>query len=956
MTKDNITNKNLKPETRNKKQMKHEESVDQTNQIKRRKNPLKGIFISFLSLILLLIVACGGVVAFAHFKYNINAITLINNFKDIKTFKQSDLTLTNAYSDADLSSIESKLDNHDFSENVISFTDKEIAAMIDRSLDENIDIGFDANFLELKFSNYDESDKLVRLSFVVCLDMKELKEDKLSKFPLSIFASQIPNELYLSTVADVISGKDSNTSYTVNSQSLQVNGLSLSDTEHLFRLLELVSKEFNIKTFGNELGSTVANAIIGNDKVDGIYTSLQEYGAKGYLFNSQNDENCFSIYAHTIDEERTITYLNTKNENNSNPTIYTLKDGVITLSPLESLGYNFLGWYDADNNLVETIKTVRMENYNLTAKWETITYTITYKLKGGTVSESNPTEYTIETEDFTLNNPTKEDDEFVAWSGTNLTEESYKVTIKKGTTGNLIFTAHFLYDEVYMTFCIDGVEVYTYELENNTVLTKDLVNEIYSSENCGMIGYNVEKWYSNTECTTEYEFDKEVKRDFTIYSSSNYFINSILTPANLIKFKSATQTKSLTILNHNELVSWVFYVMFYNIGEDCQVKLDLSKYIENSDSKIMAELDLALNDVGSATTYQCGAKLRMLASNTYGIIHVSSSLVDQFASKTLDSSESLYTQYGYAFLSEPSETRPENFTNFNIDNIGNCLEVTNSEQLVYALEMGFNPICVSGSSAETVYNKAKSILKSICHDKMTNMEKAYAIYSYLVMNVQYDNLAASKSENGTISAEETRAYDSWFAEGVFNSGKAVCEGFAKAFLIMAKIENIPTLFVTGNNHAWNKIYVNNAWYGIDATQGNIMYLTGKNEILSFANFLFTDAFKQSAGYTTTDHADIVANTVFDFYDQYYNLTYNEIAFDLIIDSTTELNLLLSYIKANLSIVDGITYYTFECVLPSTISTSTVVAKAGQKGLSLTYLFKTQTNTGSPLYTFSIRVA
>ena len=68
-----------------------------------------------------------------------------------------------------------------------------------------------------------------------------------------------------------------------------------------------------------------------------------------------------------------------------------------------------------------------------------ITYKITYDLDGGKVSDENKGEYTIETETFKLNNPTRDGYTFEGWKGDNGTSTSYE--IKKGTTGDLKITA-----------------------------------------------------------------------------------------------------------------------------------------------------------------------------------------------------------------------------------------------------------------------------------------------------------------------------------------------------------------------------------------------------------------------------------------------------------------------------------------------------------------------------------
>ena len=78
-------------------------------------------------------------------------------------------------------------------------------------------------------------------------------------------------------------------------------------------------------------------------------------------------------------------------------------------------------------------------NMKLTASWNVNTYTLTYDLDGGTLSEENPATYTAETDTFTLHNPTKTGYDFVGWLYDGNTSSS--VTIAKGSTGNRTYTA-----------------------------------------------------------------------------------------------------------------------------------------------------------------------------------------------------------------------------------------------------------------------------------------------------------------------------------------------------------------------------------------------------------------------------------------------------------------------------------------------------------------------------------
>lgn len=81
------------------------------------------------------------------------------------------------------------------------------------------------------------------------------------------------------------------------------------------------------------------------------------------------------------------------------------------------------------------------ENINLYAIWDVHSYTITYTLNGGTIS-NQPTSYSIETASFTLPTPTRAGYIFAGWTGSNGTTAQTSVTIAQGSTGNKSYTAN----------------------------------------------------------------------------------------------------------------------------------------------------------------------------------------------------------------------------------------------------------------------------------------------------------------------------------------------------------------------------------------------------------------------------------------------------------------------------------------------------------------------------------
>ncbi|MBR4570888.1 MAG: SUMF1/EgtB/PvdO family nonheme iron enzyme [Candidatus Riflebacteria bacterium] len=134
----------------------------------------------------------------------------------------------------------------------------------------------------------------------------------------------------------------------------------------------------------------------------------------------------------------------------ANPTNYTVETDTITLNNPTKEGYTFTGWSGTDltgdtNKEVNIVKGSTGER-TYTANFTPIDYEISYlNVDGATFATVNPSTYNIETETFTLNNPTKDDYTFAGWSGTDLTGDTNKeVKITKGSTGERTYTAHFV--------------------------------------------------------------------------------------------------------------------------------------------------------------------------------------------------------------------------------------------------------------------------------------------------------------------------------------------------------------------------------------------------------------------------------------------------------------------------------------------------------------------------------
>ena len=162
-------------------------------------------------------------------------------------------------------------------------------------------------------------------------------------------------------------------------------------------------------------------------------------------------------------------------EGKTNPSTYTRLTPTFKLNNPHKTGYDFDGWTTDEPGstpvLEVTIEKGSAGNRKYYANYTPITYTINYDIAGGSVS-GNPGSYTIESNEITLINPTKEGYEFDGWSGTGITGTSKNVKIPTGSTGERSYVAHFTpitYDINYKLNGGSATNPGTYTIESNTI-------------------------------------------------------------------------------------------------------------------------------------------------------------------------------------------------------------------------------------------------------------------------------------------------------------------------------------------------------------------------------------------------------------------------------------------------------------------------------------------------------
>ncbi|MBQ7140906.1 MAG: InlB B-repeat-containing protein [Bacilli bacterium] len=165
----------------------------------------------------------------------------------------------------------------------------------------------------------------------------------------------------------------------------------------------------------------------------------------------------------------------------------TIANGKTTLPVPVKSGYTFLGYSNStDGNTDYSINISNINQINdkeIYAKWQINTYSISYNLNGGNISGQKTT-YNVE-ESFTIPNPTKTGNTFSGWTGSNGTTKQTSLTIPKGTTGNLSYTANWTTNSYQVdinpvidgTTYYSGLSGYTFDVwVNGTLVADDIID------------------------------------------------------------------------------------------------------------------------------------------------------------------------------------------------------------------------------------------------------------------------------------------------------------------------------------------------------------------------------------------------------------------------------------------------------------------------------------------------
>ena len=186
----------------------------------------------------------------------------------------------------------------------------------------------------------------------------------------------------------------------------------------------LANYDINIDVDGGDAITAPATYTINSDDIDIPDPTREGYDFTGWLDTDSNTNlgngltiqsgsfGNMNLKATWAPHDYSINYeLNGGNGATSNPDTYNIENPDIVLENPTKEGYDFAGWTGtdlaaADDNV--TIASGSTGDRSYEATYTPTDYEIEYELDGGSTAANNPGGYTIESPDFTLENPTRD--------------------------------------------------------------------------------------------------------------------------------------------------------------------------------------------------------------------------------------------------------------------------------------------------------------------------------------------------------------------------------------------------------------------------------------------------------------------------------------------------------------------------------------------------------------------
>lgn len=155
----------------------------------------------------------------------------------------------------------------------------------------------------------------------------------------------------------------------------------------------------------------------------------------------------------------------------------------------EKTGYLFAGWSYEGNQLINGVYQFD-HGIVLVANWNLDAFVVSYNLDGGKNDDRNVRKYQITDDDIQIYEPSKEGYTFIGWTSSESDTKVMDYVIKKGTSGNLVLTAHWEPNEYYFIYSVNNNP-------DSEQKIKVVFGEDFDVPNPLLRGYEFVGWYYN---------------------------------------------------------------------------------------------------------------------------------------------------------------------------------------------------------------------------------------------------------------------------------------------------------------------------------------------------------------------------------------------------------------------------------------------------------------------------
>ena len=135
----------------------------------------------------------------------------------------------------------------------------------------------------------------------------------------------------------------------------------------------------------------------------------------------------------------------------------------------------------------------------------------------------------------------------------------------------------------------------------------------------------------------------------------------------------------------------------------------------------------------------------------------------------------------------------------------------------------------SNSDIKLIEAKVKEVESEIWNNSMSNEDKIKEAHNYIINNSKYDK---DRSDNNIVKYKSDTAY------GSLLEGYSLCGGYTDAMELFLEDMGIKSYKISSENHVWNAVNLNNAWYHLDLTWDDPITTDG-SDILEYNFFLIT---------------------------------------------------------------------------------------------------------------------